>query len=59
MIALRLQFLFMKIGKKGRSIFEHGQARAALLALGNVLARPGCPARWQFLVREEKKLFVR
>src|ERR1700678_2470500 len=58
-IALRLEFSFKNIGKTGRSIFEHGQARAALLALGNVLARSACPALRKFLVREEKKLFVR
>jgi hypothetical protein len=59
MIALRLEFLFMKIGKTGRSIFDLYQKPAAWLALGNMLAHPGCLARWQFLVREEKKLLLR
>jgi len=59
MKALRLGFLLVKIGKTGRSIFELCQTPVAWLALGNVLAYPGCLARWQFLVREEKKLFVR
>ena len=56
---LRLDFLFMKIGKTGRGIFEVSQAPAASLALGNVLARPRRRTLRKFLVREEKKLLVR
>ncbi|AXC13301.1 hypothetical protein ACPOL_4022 [Acidisarcina polymorpha] len=40
-------------------MFDISQTLAAMLTLGQVLARHGCTPIWQLLIREEKQLFVR
>jgi hypothetical protein len=54
-----MDFPFMKVGEIRRKSFEFFEAFTTYFALGDVLTRTGRGAGRKFLVREEKKFFVR